>query len=559
MLTNTDYKFNVCLSTDAYINKEISGAMIGSTKDENNRVIRKKYGYKANKGIGYKEVTVTSNELLNYLTNGHVFCHLFNPEQTRKDGTFGSCQKKDDNFKGTWCIGVDIDATSYKTITEYIDKLEFKPTFWYSSYSNSPEKPKFRMVYVFDEFITGKYFFRYCAWQLNSKIEDDTDEEIEDDCNLRCSQYFNGTNLNNPDLFVGCGISNNIYSFNDFGITESGYINFLSHDCFYKSKNKERNIEISNIINYYYSNQSSFNYSFTSNTTCYNDCENFEQSSYTSYEGINEVTVSDTLKRDYEYSTTLVNDMERLSYDEFMTYYRHKYHYFYRVEKDEWIDNLYQYVDDDYFALYFNAKTVQDGCKRRKKVFERMCLRRVLNPNVDIDTIIFNAYEDIHRYFNNSDGLLGTEYLTKNAVRCFTLSIDDIKELYSDNIAYLKSKKPKSGIILKRNVGNLADRNKYLKSIRYSIIDDYYDCNCSVEENFKFINENVFTISESTLYRYCKDRNINTNQSRINKDEEIIGLYDFSQSLRKNLESLKDMGYKISLGKLSSLIKNINI
>ena len=248
MLTNTDYKFKVSLSVDAYINKEISGAMIGSTKDESNRIIRKKYGYAANKGIGYKECEVTSNELLNYLTNGHVFCHLFNPTQFRKDGTFGSSQKKDDNFNGSWCIGVDIDSTSYSTITDYIDKLEFKPTFWYSSYSNTPNKPKFRMVYVFDEFIEGKYFFRYCAWQLNSKIEIDTDEEIEDDCNLRCAQYFNGTNLNNPDLFVGCGISNNIYSFNDFAITESGYISFLKNRCFYKSKNKERDNEINNII-----------------------------------------------------------------------------------------------------------------------------------------------------------------------------------------------------------------------------------------------------------------------------------------------------------------------
>ena len=56
MQTKSDYKFKVSLSNESYFNKEISGAMIGTTKDENNRLIRKKYGYKANKGIGYKEV-----------------------------------------------------------------------------------------------------------------------------------------------------------------------------------------------------------------------------------------------------------------------------------------------------------------------------------------------------------------------------------------------------------------------------------------------------------------------------------------------------------------------
>ena len=113
MVTNTNYLFSASISTESYINKEISGAMIGSTKDENNRIIRKKYGYSANKGIGYSECTVTSNELLDKLTNGYVFCHLFNPTTVRKDGTFGSSQKKDDNFTGSYCIGVDIDDTNY--------------------------------------------------------------------------------------------------------------------------------------------------------------------------------------------------------------------------------------------------------------------------------------------------------------------------------------------------------------------------------------------------------------------------------------------------------------
>lgn len=557
MFNDSNYLFNVSLSNESYFNKEISGAMIGTTKDENNRKIRKQYGYRANKGIGYKEVTVNAETLLNSLINGNVFCHLFNPQQVRKDGTFGSSQKKDENFKGSYCIGVDIDETGYKSISDYIEQLEYKPTFYYSSYSNKADKPKFRMVYVFNELITGKYFFRYCAWQLNMQIENDTDEEITDDCNLRCSQYFNGTNINNSDLVVEYGITNNIYSFNDFGITETGYINFLSNDCFYKSKSKERNLEISYIINNYYSiSSNNFNYSFSS-TTYYNDCGKFEQSDSTGYDEINEVTLSESTKRAYEYSTTLVNDMSRLSYDEFMKYNRHKYKYFYRVEKEDWIDNLYQFVDANYFALYYNVKTVKDGSKRRKKVFERMCLRRVINPYVDIDTIIFNAYEDIARYFDNSDGVLNTEYITTNAVRCFSLSIDDIIEMYSDNIEYLKSKAPKSGIILKRNSGTLAERNTYLKSIRYKIIDDYYNSDLTVEENKVFITNNVFSVSDDTLYRYCKDRGIKTNQARINKDDEILGLYDFNLSLRKNLENLKNRGYKISLGKLSNLIKNI--
>lgn len=555
MVHNDNYLFKVSLSNESYINKEISGAMIGSTKDENNRKIRKQYGYKANKGIGYIETEVTAQSLLEHLINGCVFCHLFTPQQIRKDGTFGSSQKKDDNFKGSFCIGVDIDETSYSSINDYIDKLQLKPTFWYSSYSNKKDKPKFRMVYVFDELIENKYFFRYCAWQLNMQIENDVDEEITDDCNLRCSQYFNGTNINNKDLIVEYGITNNIYSLYDFNITEYGFIQFCKSDCYYKTKNKERTIELNNIIYSYYNNYSSSSIDSSISTTYYIESEKWDSTSYTEYDDINEVTSTGSIKSKWEYDTTLVNDMARLPYDEFMKYNRHKYHYFYRVEKPQWIDNTYQYIDEDYFALYFNVKTVQDGCKRRKKVFERMCLRRVINHNATIDDIIFNAYEDIYRYFDNSDNKLNIDYIVKNAIRCFSLSIEDIKEMYSNNIEYLKSKKPKSGIILKSNLGTVADRNKILKEIRYSLIDDFFDSNLSINENIEIINNNLFPIGKDCLYAYCKDRNINTKKYT---DEDILSLYDSNLSIRKNIEVMKSYGINISKSKLQRMIKDIN-
>ena len=552
MQTKYDYRFSTSVSVDAYINKEISGAMIGSTKEEKNRIIRKEYGYPANKGIGYKEESLTPSELLDKLINGHVFCHLFNPTSIRKDGTFGSSEKKDDNFKGSYCVGVDIDETQYNNISDYISALKFKPTFYYSSYSNKTGKPKFRMVYIFSELIENKYFFRYVAWKINKQIENDTNEIISDDCNLRCSQYFNGTNKNNDELNVEYGLSNVIYDFSDFNIETNDYISFLKNDCFYKSKSKIRNKDINNILSVITSNSS------TSTTTYYNDLQKCGHPIIDENETIISENSGDTVSNELEYDKSLVNDMSRLDYDEFMKYNRHKYNYFYRVEKDEWIDGLYQFIDNNFFSLYYNVSIVKDGSKRRKKVFERMCLRRVINPNVDINTIIYNAYEDIHRYFDNSDNLLNIDYIIKNAVRAFEFSIPEIKEMYSDNIAYLQSKAPKSGIILKRNIGKLADRNTYLKDIRYNIIDDYYNINCTVSENLSYINEYVFSISEKTLYNYCKDRNIDTKINKDRNDSEIMSLYDFSLSIRKNVERFKEMGISISKSKLSNLIKEYN-
>ena len=73
--------------------------MIGSGKDEENRKIRKLYGYE--RGISFYRETVTPKSLLNELLEGKVFCHLFNPKKTRQDGTFGSSEKTNDNFAGS--------------------------------------------------------------------------------------------------------------------------------------------------------------------------------------------------------------------------------------------------------------------------------------------------------------------------------------------------------------------------------------------------------------------------------------------------------------------------
>lgn len=48
MIVNKEFKFRVSISKDAYENKEISGAMIGSSKVAANREIRKKYGHRTN-------------------------------------------------------------------------------------------------------------------------------------------------------------------------------------------------------------------------------------------------------------------------------------------------------------------------------------------------------------------------------------------------------------------------------------------------------------------------------------------------------------------------------
>lgn len=559
MKLDKDYTFEVSLSKDAYADKIISAAMIGSSKNEENRKIRKEYGFPANKGIGYTRTTTNAESLLNALLDGHVFCHLFNPATTRKDGSFGSSEKKDENFEGSYVIGVDIDHTSYNTVEMFVSQLSLKPTFYYTTYSNLKEDKgaRFRLIYVFNTKIENPYFYRYAAYCLNQLIEKETREKIDDDCNLRCSQYFNGTNRNNDNIILSYGLTNYVYSFEDISVSTDGYVDYLRNYCYYKTYNRDRVISISNIL---YNITNKF-YSFNPSTTYYIELQNDNTTDKTCNININTVLNS--------YNTTIshcnedfVTDMVRLDYDEFMKHNRHKYHYYYRVEKEEWIDGIFQYIDDDYFSLYWNATTVKDGQKRRKKLFERMCLRRVINPSVDADTLLFNAYEDVHRFFE-VDKDLTIDCLVKNVERVMQMDIEDIKMNYSNIIKFLKSRRPKSGIIVRPGVtGNIAERNRVLRIIRYSLMADYYDASLTAKENVENISNNLFRISLRTFYNFLHEFSLKTDNKKVT-DEELKTLLDVNLSIRDNMNVLKNKGIKVGNKRvmkiLNSLKDNISV
>ena len=128
MKYDNNYKFVISLSTEGYYDKKIAGAMIGSCKDEKNKEIKREYGFKLNKGIQYYRTTTTPEELLNYLTNGYVACHLFTDKPV-----FSRREKRDDYFRGAYGVFIDIDETRYNSVDEFINVLEYKPTLYYTT------------------------------------------------------------------------------------------------------------------------------------------------------------------------------------------------------------------------------------------------------------------------------------------------------------------------------------------------------------------------------------------------------------------------------------------
>ena len=240
--------------------------------------------------------------------------------------------------------------------------------------------------------------------------------------------------------------------------------------------------------------------------------------------------------------------MKVLDYDTFMKYNRHKYNYTYRAESGEWKDGIYQEVSEGYFSLYYNIRKVKDGEKRRKKLFERICLRRVMNPSIDPDTLLFNAYEDRYRFFE-IDNDLSIDCLVKNVEAALRLKISDIEDQYSKNLEYLRGRKKGKYIFKSGEYNSKAD----LKAVIWNRLSDMYDPSMSLKENLKIINEEV-NISERTLRRFCKERGIKTDQSKIS-EEELADMIDYTKSARANYKILKNDGYKIDDKRIRKLIR----
>ena len=568
MLINGNYNFEVSLSKESFSDKIISGAMIGTSKNEDNRKIRKQYGFSSNKGISFERTSITCKGLLDSLLDGKVFCHLFNPTSKRKDNTFGSSQKKDVNFNGSYVIGVDIDHTNYETAEDYISKLSIKPSLYYTSYSNmqlnedgTSKGARFRLIYVFDKKIKNPYYFRFCSFNLNRILEKDTEELITDDCNLRCSQYFNGTNKNNKDIILSYACSDLIYSLGDINSSDMDkYIKFLCEYAHYKTVTIKRTNEIKNILKYL----TKKNYIFIKkikqfilvedndiNSTTINDVlenkttQNFEENSV-----IN--TNQSLFSKETEF---ILNDFDRLDIEEFKKCTdwekaRRNTKYIYRLEK-EWINNLYQYVDDDYFSLFYYNSTVRDGSKRRKSLYQRMCLRRLLKPTITADEMVVNTIIDIMRFFDNTDGLLNSDFIKRNVESAFNLDLEDIKTQYQETIKYLKeTTRPKRGIIYN-------GRQAHSKETTYEILDEYYNTSLSVSENLDILYfELGFKFEKSTIYNYLKARELKTDSNKLN-DEELKLLLDIDLSARKNYELLKISGIKISRERVTKLLNEL--
>lgn len=574
MKIDPNYKFKVAVSKEQLINKTISNAMIGEDT-ESNMAIREKYGLKS---LHFEIRYVTPRELQELLKDGHCMSHIFNSynAKRRKDDDlpyFSKGSKYIENFVGASCICVDVDHTDEVLMLSYIGKLDLKPTISYTTYSNHQIDQKtgedkglrFRMIYVFDDWMDNYYWFRYCGYCLNKYILSRVNpgEEL-DICNIEATQYFNGTyqkydpysdikesdkdENGNPrfpikKVKVEYGSSNRIYSLSEFGVTKDGYIEFLKDFCKYMNddkpqdlptlKNRERHsVRINRMLEKLTGKRYDLNRELYVNSEGKTKSHFFFTEKATVENVTAEVPEEPVVQKEIEtpnkcsgwtYAVLRANPLNKHGFRAICREF-HRYELFYRTEpEDGWIqvDKLingkrYEWIPAPECYIELSNHVLLQGKNRIAQIYIRTLIRRLIKPSAEANELLLNAISDVVYRCENSDGRITPKEIINSVNLAMGYTIEEIKERPEVicHIPYL-SQPPKDGILIrevKEDAGNVQsntdDRNdiSVRKYIRYQRIHDVCDPEKTDKENIIIVKDKLgIDISAKTLMRIRKE------------------------------------------------------
>ena len=513
MINNSTFKFKIQVSKYNYSNKQEATAALSNKTAKLQNVGR----------MCFKAEELTIDEFIDKATRGYAFSYIFQYDPNKKyliqtskkygwktlayaeykrgenKGYMKINFKRDEFFKGTQAIFVDIDETNYNSIEEYVATLPIKPTACYSTFSNRANKAgstsiRFRMVYVFDR-VLNKVEFKSIANNLKNLIEISTNEPIYDICWLAQSQYYNGGN-NSTDTYV----SNTIYNADNWlnGIE-------LWNDEENAPKNKKTNSSKSIV------------------------------------------------------SKKVANDLTHLNFNQFL--YKYRYTEYINNNKSKYnTNNYWNYTDNDYIQLYYNVNPIKDGNKRRKKLFYRGLQRRKINPLASADVILVNYVRDLVNFIDNSDGVITAETIidsVNRVMRTNTQIIDGIQmeEKYRPkyvintnlptNVKRRLAAKARGEITFEK-IGELYDTTKNVKENQKQLQE--MGVNISLATLYRFTKANNI--------------NTKVNKPKINKvisnNTTLIKLIDIDKSIRWNMANISNKyGINAKYHTICSIMKEL--
>ena len=433
------------------------------------------------------------------------------------------------------CMFVDIDGCN-KSIEEYIKNIPLKPTFGFYTPSDTPNNRRFKLVYCFSERIDDRIEWMYVANYITNRAK--REDTLLDYCGKVATQMS----------FQSKGTGEWFGNIIDLNLIDwSGYNEFLKEIG--DEERKEDKLKIDdevvhclNIWNKYKDNDEPKYYKMKSN--------NWK-------ELLSRLKINDPL---------IYNTTEEL-----------KDVPVYNPILDREEENKVKLTTNDYWELMplVDKKTgrlLKDGQHRRRALYRRMLLRRILGElnGIDItpELLLTNAVFDRASYIDNSTEPITMEMLKDLVKNAYCKDINKIKE--NEKIKwYIEDFKAKSpGFKYVGNKKNMTQyetvsiKNKYRGYLYNTILNYCFEKDKTVKENTENINKALenkgwkIRIDEKTIYKY------KGNEVRLQKeDRDSFILFKQKEGLSATqiIDELMDNGFKsMSKSQINRIISKLN-
>lgn len=240
------------------------------------------------------------------------------------------------------------------------------------------------------------------------------------------------------------------------------------------------------------------------------------------------------------FTEELVKDMEQLPY-EFVVrkWFAKGLRYITKTQVE--FDNYYTTTTEDYLSLFYIPTKVADGNHRRKKLYIRAALRRLIKDFTP-DELLYNLFIDRNQFFDNSDNVLTIEVLENKVKAALKTDIEAIKEMAAGY--------SKPTFVINPEISNKREAVAMARTeITDSKIGLLYDTSLTVKENIDKMQENGYNVSLSRVYKWCEDYSIETVKPATRQKKDIVEGYNPKLSIRENMKVMNCTMYQVQRAK----------
>lgn len=445
--------------------------------------------------IRYHRYTLTQKSLMIVLKSGYCIAHCF---RTMNE-IFTQSEKTNDNFEYTQMIGIDIDDCETDMGT-FIKRLEKKPTFAYTTFSNGVKGNRFRMIYLFNQKIDSIPLYKVVYNWITDGLN------INDNCMRSVSQQMFGTN------FTAKWYNSNVWY-------------DIPSECF------QSTTEYKSIISKSVKNVKSSNPNIIEEErTLYWNCQFAEEND----------TFSDN---------AVVKALYSMSPQDYIFYYQNTFEYF--TSTPLHYEDGYALIPEDYYEIkrpwYKDkvgdktitvVKTIRDGEQRRKRLCNTAIILRAIKRDISFEHLLYILVCERQYYYDNQDKALSNKELINIAKWAIELPIEQInpKKVKHSKFKVDKSYWAEKGITA-RQAANIVRG-----IIKSETIGSMYDFNLTDKENIQVMKDNGLKVSLRTLKQWRKDNGIKVS----NKKQSIKSKVTQVQSEYNNREREHYIGTALS-------------